>query len=100
VSYGAGSNIKTAEALLSGKYVIGTPVAFRGFENFVELPEVRVADGPKKIQAALHEVLKLPRLAETVPMTGEAPRLTLTWESALGGLAQAVEVVATRMSIA
>ena len=34
ILYGDGTNIKTAEALLSNKYVIGTNKAFRGYEAF------------------------------------------------------------------
>lgn len=43
---GGGSNLKTAQALLSGKKIIATPFAFRGFEIFMDENEVYLADEP------------------------------------------------------
>ena len=40
ILHGGGSNIKTAEALYSGAYVLGSEAAFRGFEDLLDLPEV------------------------------------------------------------
>src|SRR5262249_17471898 len=34
IATGAGSNLKTAEALTLGKWIVATPVALRGFEGF------------------------------------------------------------------
>jgi len=48
ITTGGGTNIKTAEALLSGKRIIGTAAAFRGFEAFMALPRVSLAGtGPE-----------------------------------------------------
>ena len=35
IPYGGGSNLKTAEALCSGRPIVGTNKSFRGFENFI-----------------------------------------------------------------
>ncbi|HEB88693.1 MAG TPA: glycosyltransferase, partial [Deltaproteobacteria bacterium] len=45
-----GSNIKTAEALLSGKPVVMTPAALRGYEAFSDSPGVRVRETPAGFQ--------------------------------------------------
>lgn len=79
---GGGSNIKTAEALYSGRPVVCTSMALRGFEDYRALPEVIVADLPPAFQAAIRSVLKQPR--RTVPMSGSCGmRAHLTWESCL-----------------
>lgn len=44
IPYGGGSNLKTAEALVSGRPVVGTSVSFRGFEDFIDSDFVRVVD--------------------------------------------------------
>lgn len=47
ITEGGGSNIKTAEALFSGKHVLGTPTSFRGFQHWLDLPGVHQIDpGP------------------------------------------------------
>jgi glycosyltransferase involved in cell wall biosynthesis len=93
VQFGAGSNIKTAEALFSGKYVVGTSVAFRGFEGFRSLPEVRVADDPKSIHRAIREVLSLPAI-EQGRLTEEDPlRRVLTWDHVLKDVPTAVDAL-------
>jgi len=57
IEFGGGSNLKTAEALASGKWVIATQVALRGFERFVGQPGVIVADTPDAFRAAIIRVL-------------------------------------------
>jgi glycosyltransferase involved in cell wall biosynthesis len=54
---GGGSNLKTAEALLSGKPIVATSYAFRAYEQFMELPTVTVADTPKDFQQAILDTL-------------------------------------------
>lgn len=79
IAVGGGSNIKTAEALYSGAYVIGTTAAFRGFKPFLALPEVYAADTPADMHAAIRTVLASPRA------DGDRGglRQTLTWDHAL-----------------
>jgi hypothetical protein len=63
IPYGGGSNVKTAEALLSGKRVIATASAMRGFTEFQSLPAVQVVDNEQSfVEALLHafEVGPLP----------------------------------------
>lgn len=44
IPYGGGSNLKTAEALVSGRPVVGTSISFRGFEDFSNSDNVKVTD--------------------------------------------------------
>jgi len=44
VMYGAGTNLKTAEALVSDRKIISTKAAMRGYENFVKEAGVFVTD--------------------------------------------------------
>ena len=82
---GGGSNIKTAEALYSGRPVVCTRTALRGFEHFAGLPEVTVADTPAQFQDGIREVLEQP-----APVADEDLRASLTWDACLGGVPGAV----------
>jgi len=44
ISYGGGTNLKTAEGLVSGKTVIGSRQSFRGYEKYMNLERVHVVD--------------------------------------------------------
>ena len=43
VDYGAGSNLKTAEALVSGRPIVSTESAFRGYESFMNEKNIVIA---------------------------------------------------------
>lgn len=53
IVYGGGSNLKTAEALVSGKPIIATKRAFRGFESFLGAENVRIADDEASFGSAI-----------------------------------------------
>ncbi|WP_292442299.1 glycosyltransferase [Mesorhizobium sp.] len=92
IPFGGGSNIKTAEALYSGAYVVGTPSAFRGFESFVELPEVFVGGNAKEFQRAVRDVLARPRaLPLQVGSQQSEHRQSLRWDVCLASLPAMVE---------
>lgn len=44
--YSGGSNLKTAEAIISGRPIVATRLAFEGFEQWIGLPGVAIADDP------------------------------------------------------
>lgn len=44
IPYGGGSNLKTAEALSSGRPIVSTTKAFRGFEEFMDSENVYIND--------------------------------------------------------
>lgn len=89
---GSGSNIKTAEALHSGKPVVGTAVSFRGYEKAArELANVFVEDdaiGFRRRVAVLLESEPRP------PVPGQAAlRDALLWENTLAGVPAAVKQI-------
>lgn len=62
IEFGGGSNLKTAEALASGKWVIATSTSLRGFEEFADEPGVIVADGRTQFRKAAMQVYRKPAL--------------------------------------
>jgi Glycosyltransferase Family 4 len=59
---GGGSNLKAAEALTLGKWVIATPMALRGFESFMDAEGVILAKDRHAFRRALAQTLKKPVL--------------------------------------
>lgn len=57
---GGGSNLKTAEAILSGKKVVATNFAFRGYEKYMKLPNIYTADGPEEFRQKIIEAVNTP----------------------------------------
>jgi hypothetical protein len=89
IGAGGGSNIKTAEALYSGRPVVCTSTALRGFEEYRGLPDVIVADSPRAFQSAIRSVLGLGVGGDFAAGTGEM-RARLTWASCLSAVPAAV----------
>lgn len=79
---GGGSNLKTAEALVSGKTILSTSLAFRGYDRFRNFPTVNIADDPREWRAKLRDLLaadRLPALSVEQKKQTEA----LLWENIL-----------------
>ena len=53
IPYGGGSNLKTAEALCSGRPIVGTDISFRGFEHFKTSTNVSIVDDVDEFQFSL-----------------------------------------------
>jgi glycosyltransferase involved in cell wall biosynthesis len=53
IGSGGGTNLKTAEALLSGKPIIAMTAAFRGYEKFEDAPGVFVTDNSKEFKSLI-----------------------------------------------
>lgn len=53
ITKGEGSNLKTAEALYSRKKIVGTTLSFRGYEKYMNLPNVSIADNKKDFRNAI-----------------------------------------------
>lgn len=95
---GGGSNIKTAEALYSGKPVVCTNTALRGFDKYRALPEVIVADSPPKFQAAIRSVLGEPARDGSIANFRDL-RKELTWEACLSTVpGEVLRILAERRS--
>ena len=89
IQHGGGSNIKTAEALYSGKYVIGSPAAFRGYSKWTHLPEVTQAHSPTEFQQAMRSILLKPAL-NPGPISDTDLRADLRWDHCLSPVPQAL----------
>jgi glycosyltransferase involved in cell wall biosynthesis len=89
-TYVSGSNLKTAEALASGRPVVATRRAFDGFESFMELPGVTIADDPDVFWAAVNDLL-----ADDILTTTRSPEAMsgLLWSECLKPMVQAAEEV-------
>ena len=75
---GGGTNLKTAEALALGKWVVATVNALRGFETFLDAPGVVIADTPWDFRKAMRQVLRcLPLELDTA---SRAARDALFWD--------------------
>lgn len=81
ITAGGGSNIKTAEALLTGAHVLGTSMAFRGYEEYIGQPGVYVEDDPERFRTRLVELLHCERARLSDDEL--AVRKRLLWESTL-----------------
>jgi hypothetical protein len=60
IQYGGGSNVKTAEALLSGRPMVATATAMRGFDGFRNMPGITLANDARDFGAAMLAVLDSP----------------------------------------
>lgn len=58
VATGGGTNLKTAEALLTGLPIVSTSFAMRGFEKFSKLPYLFLADTATETEAALLSIMQ------------------------------------------
>jgi len=84
ITSGGGSNLKTAEAILSGKKIVSTDLAFRSFEKYKKLPNIYFANDAesfrKKILLAVNE--------DMVARTNKEIKLanTVQWKNCFSGL--------------
>lgn len=85
LTQGGGTNLKSAEALWSGKHMVATTVAMRGFERFIGTPGVHLADDPINFKQTLRQVMRLPPL--TLSPTDIEARRTVLWDNCLKPLA-------------
>jgi len=89
IEHGGGSNLKTAEALYSGKYIIGTRSSLRGFENFINNARVNIVQTAEDFFSATRKVL-----SEPIPAINQdelASLENLTWNKTLDELFSNVE---------
>lgn len=78
---GGGSNLKTAEAILSGKKVVATNFAFRSYEQYLQLPNLFIADTAEEFQQAIVRALNEPLKERTSDEKVLAQKVT--WKFAL-----------------
>jgi hypothetical protein len=84
-----GSNLKTAEAILSGKKFVATSNTFNGFEEYKNLPNIFIADTQKDFKNTIVKALK----ADYVNLKPEEAKLAqkVQWEHRLKPMLKAVK---------
>jgi glycosyltransferase involved in cell wall biosynthesis len=97
IAHGGGSNIKTAEALYSGLYVISTKLAFRGFENYTKQGHIRIANNSLEFHAAIREVLASPARKNLINYDNQYLQASLTWDIRLAIIASKVKTLITEL---
>ena len=85
IQYGGGSNVKTAEALLSRRPTVATSIAMRGFDGFREVPGLTVVKDNVDFGSAMLAVLDRPFELRSA----DHPALSsLLWESTISPLVE------------
>lgn len=82
ITTGGGSNLKTAEAIYSGRPTLATPHALRGYGDVAQWPAITVADTANTYRRALRAMLDA--RATAVPTGAPGPSCdAVTWRTAL-----------------
>ena len=92
---GGGSNLKTAEALWSGAWVIGSEYAFRGFEQYMNEERVSVCRNPTEFQQAIYNLTQ----KNTYQNWIRPRRENLTWDTCLSRFTHAVAEMKTQREL-
>lgn len=84
VTFGGGTNLKTAEALWSGKHVVATPTAMRGFERFIGAEGVLTAEQPDEFKRKIRQAMDSEPL--NLGVSERERRQSLLWGACVGEL--------------
>ncbi|MGP2426215.1 hypothetical protein V1954_13145 [Yersinia sp. 2538 StPb PI] len=91
IPHGGGSNIKTAEAIFSKKYVIATETALRGYERYKDLDKIKICHNSQDFTSSIRSILNDKSQCTT---TEEPNNLDdLLWEHCLQIIPQTVKKV-------
>jgi hypothetical protein len=91
ITEGGGTNLKTAEAIWSGRHVVATTKAMRGFEQFLSASGVHIADDPAQFARKLHYAMQSPPVQ--ISAYERKSRAVVLWEHCLASLVTALEEV-------
>jgi len=91
ITYGEGTNLKTAEALWAGHHIVATPTAMRGFEQFSDSQGLVVCTDAASFRRAVRSAMESGPLDLT--HDERQRREALTWDRTLVGLVQHVELL-------
>jgi hypothetical protein len=91
ITQGGGTNLKTAEAIWSGRHVVATTKAMRGFEQFLAAPGIHIADDPAQFARKLHYAMQSPPVQ--IGIEERQSRAVVLWDHCLAGLATMLEDV-------
>jgi glycosyltransferase involved in cell wall biosynthesis len=98
ITYG-GSNLKTAEALMSGLPIVGTTQAFRGFEEYTDLPAITTGDTPIAFAAGIRRIFNGKDSLEGKDSRKAKDSLKrLLWDNTLQPIVDLVSIIAAQVS--
>ncbi len=81
ITQGGGTNLKTAEAIWAGRWVVATPVAMRGFESFSGERGLNVCSDPTLFRETTRKIMGSPPLR--LSAEEQLSRRSVLWESTL-----------------
>ncbi len=76
ITEGGGTNLKTVEALLTGRPIVATPFAFRGYESFAHYPHIHLGQDSLAFRLALQRRMLA---GDEVSRAPTPELLELTW---------------------
>ena len=91
IDHGGGSNLKTAEAILSNKKIVATNHSFRGFENFKNLSGIYFADTKEDFITAIKKAFNDKPLERT--KNEKELTLNVLWENNLSQLINTISKI-------
>jgi len=91
VTQGGGSNLKTAEAILSGKKIVSTSKALRSFERFAQLSRIAVAEESQAFKSSILQQLNAPEPELNSQRQHEAD--SVQWSHCLAPLEKAMREI-------
>lgn len=91
ITHGGGTNLKSAEAIWSGRHVVATSTAMRGFEQFSDDPGIMVADDPPTFCKAVRDTFMRSNLA--LAPEDRNKRKVVLWEHSLKDFVEAINAI-------
>ena len=91
ITSGGGTNLKTAEALWSGRHVVATPTAMRGFEQFANGHGIHVAEQPVEFVNAVRDAFLQPNLQ--ISRNDRNERSVVLWENTLAQMIATIDAM-------
>ncbi len=95
LTMGGGTNLKTAEAILSCRYVVATSKAMRGFEHFIGAKGIFIADSRDEFKRALRLVMGLPAL--NLAESEVEFRKSVLWENCLNTIPSLIDSIVEKV---
>jgi Glycosyltransferase Family 4 len=82
ITSGGGSNLKTAEAILSSKKIVATEYAFRGYEKYMHFPNITIVNTSDAFKDAINASLVTSSSALTEKQTKQINKVEWTYSLA------------------
>lgn len=86
IAYGGGTNLKTAEALVSGRPIVASTQSFRGFEEYIQSPHVIIAETSLEFKIKVIALL----IGERI-VSENRDSSKLFWDSTLGSIEATIQ---------